>query len=133
MSGLGDYPAAAVLRAEDLGRAKAFYTDVLGLNEMQPARPAGGVAMLIAGQGSMVMIYERPGMPAPESTALGFGIPPENFDAVISDLRAKGVVFEEYDMPEMDIKTVNGVAEVMGAKVAWLKDPEGNIINLAAM
>jgi hypothetical protein len=41
-------------------------------------------------------------------------------------------VFEEYDMAAMGLKTVGGVAEVMGTKVAWFKDTEGNILNVVA-
>ena len=46
---------------------------------------------------------------------------------------AKGVKFEDYDIPEMGLKTTNGVAELGGMKSAWFKDTEGNILNLASM
>jgi predicted enzyme related to lactoylglutathione lyase len=131
MAGLSDFPMAGVLRAEDFNRAKKFYTEVLGLVEGQSAGP--GSAMFSAGDGSMVMIYERPGMPAPENTTLGFAIPADRFDAVVADLRGKGVVFEDYDIPEVGIKTTNGVAEMDGNKGAWFKDPEGNILNIVTM
>jgi hypothetical protein len=72
-------------------------------------------------------------MPAPESTALGFSIAADSFDGIVAELRAKGVVFEEYDIPEMGLTTVDGVAEVDGIKSAWFKDTEGNIINIAVM
>jgi len=58
-----------------------------------------------------VMIYERPGMPAPENTTLGFAVDADRFDALVAELRGKGVVFEDYDVPEMGLKTVDGVAE----------------------
>jgi catechol 2,3-dioxygenase-like lactoylglutathione lyase family enzyme len=130
MAGLGDSMAAAVLRADDLARAGAFYTDVLGLKR-GPSGPAGD--MFMAGQGTAVMIYERPGMPAPQNTTLGFAVPADTFDALIAELRGKGAVFEEYDVPEMGLKTVNGIATFEGIKSAWLKDPEGNIISIAVM
>jgi predicted enzyme related to lactoylglutathione lyase len=134
MASLGNYPAAAVLRAEDLGRAKKFYTDVLGLKPGDLSGPASeGMGMFTAGDGSMVMIYERPGMPAPQNTALGFGLPADQFDEAAADLRAKGVKFEDYDLPEIGLKTVNGIAEFEGSKAAWFKDSEGNILNIAAM
>jgi predicted enzyme related to lactoylglutathione lyase len=132
MASLGNYPSAAVLRAEDLGRAKRFYTEILGLKTSDTGGPTAG-AMLSAGDGTMVMIYERPGMPAPQNTVLGFGVPPEEFEKVIASLRAKGVSFEDYDLPEIGLKTVNGVAEFEGGKAAWFKDTEGNIVNIAAM
>ena len=134
MASLGNYPAAAVLRAEDLGRAKKFYTDVLGLEPGDLSGPASeGMGMFTAGDGTMVMIYERPGMPAPQNTALGFGLPADRFDEVAADLRAKGVRFENYDMPDIGLRTVDGIAEFEGSKAAWFKDSEGNILNIAAM
>lgn len=130
MPALGSYPVAATLRAEDLDRAARFYIEVLGMAE----RPAGtGMKMFEAGQGTMLAIYERPGLPAPENTTLGFGVPAQEFDAVIEDLRSKGAQLEDYDIPEMDLKTVNGVAEYDGGKSAWIKDTEGNIISIATM
>jgi catechol 2,3-dioxygenase-like lactoylglutathione lyase family enzyme len=132
MAGLGDFPAGAVLRAEDLARAKSFYTDVLGLKPMDIQGP-GDEGMFSAGQGSMILIYERPGMPAPQNTTLGFSIPPDRFDEVADALRSKGVKFEEYDLPEIGLKTTNGIAEYEGTKAAWFKDTEDNIINIVAM
>jgi predicted enzyme related to lactoylglutathione lyase len=134
MAGLGDYPAAAVLRADDLARAKKFYSEVLGLKPGDVPGPAGeGMAMFTAGDGTMVVIYERPGMPAPQSTALGFGLPADEFDGVAAGLRGKGVTFEDYDIPEIGLKTVNGIAEIAGSKAAWFKDSEDNIVNIASM
>lgn len=131
MAGLGDYPMAGVLRAEDFDRAKKFYTEILGLVEGQSMGSDG--SMFVAGEGSMIMIYERPGMPAPENTTLGFAVPADKFDSVMEDLRAKGVVFEDYDVPEMGLKTVDGVADMGDGKSAWFKDSEGNILNIAIM
>ena len=116
---------------ESFDRAKRFYTEVLGLGEGMSTGPGG--AMFTAGSGSMVMIYERPGMPAPQNTTLGFAIPADKFDELVADLRARGVVFEEYDIPEVGLKTVDGVAEDENGKAAWFKDSEGNIINIATM
>lgn len=132
MPALGEYMAAAVLRADDLGRAKKFYTEVLGLKE-QPISGSAPQIMLMAGAGTAVLIYERPGMPAPMNTALGFSLPADKFDGVVADLKAKSVAFEEYDIPEMGLKTVDGVAVMDGAKIAWIKDSEGNIISVGVM
>ena len=130
MAGLGDSMLSAVLRADDLARAKRFYTEVLGLKHVSSTR---GGELFSAGGGGVVMVYERPGMPAPENTTLGFSVAADRFDAVMSELRANGVVFEEYDMPEIGLKTVGGVAMLEGEKAAWFKDTEGNILNIAVM
>ena len=129
MAGLADYEAGAVLRAEDYDRAAKFYTEVLGLSpgetyeHMREGR-------FMAGSGTGIGIYERPGMPAPQNTTLGFQVPVDKLEDVVADLRNKGVVFEEYDNPEIGLKTVNGIAEVEGRKAAWFKDSEGNILVL---
>jgi catechol 2,3-dioxygenase-like lactoylglutathione lyase family enzyme len=134
MAGLGDYPAAAVLRAQDLARAKKFYTEVLGLKPMSvPGPPSDDIGMFTAGDGTMIMVYERPGMPAPQNTAVGFGLPADKFDEVVADLRGRGVTFEDYDLPEIGLKTVGGIAEYEGGKAAWFKDSEDNIVNIATM
>ena len=133
MAGLGDIPVAGVLRAEDYERAKKFYTEVLGLEARQMTRQVTREGVFAAGSGTVVEIYERPGMPAPQNTALGFAVPADRFDAVVEELRAKGVVFEDYDMPEIGLKTVNGVVESDGNKGAWFKDSEDNIISISTM
>jgi catechol 2,3-dioxygenase-like lactoylglutathione lyase family enzyme len=130
---LGDYPVAGVLRAESFARAAKFYTDVLGLRRLGGTEGPTTEGMFGAADGTLVNIYERPGLPAPQNTTLGFGVPREKFDEVLSELRSKGVVFEDYDMPEIDLTTVNGVAEFDGAKAAWFKDTEGNIISIGTM
>jgi len=132
MAGLADYPVAGVLRAEDFARAKKFYTEVLGLSEVVVGSPTQE-GMFEAGDGTRVTIYERPGMPAPQNTTLGFGVPADRFPGVMADLRSKGVVFEDYDIPEIGLKTVDGVASMDGGMAAWFKDSEGNILNLASM
>ena len=102
----------------------------------------GGNTDILAGEicrgfeaagGTMLMVYENPRLKAPENTTLGFGVSGDRFDATMADLRSKGVVFEDYDIPEMGLKTVNGVAEMGGMKSAWFKDSEGNVLNLVAM
>lgn len=133
MAGLGDFPVAGVIRADDYARAAKFYTEVLGFTVLRASQGTGDAGMFAAGAGTMVSIYERPGMPAPQNTTLNFGVTPERFDDVIAELKSKGVVFEDYDMPEMGLKTVAGVAEMLGTKAAWFKDTEGNILNIVAM
>ena len=128
MAGLADFEAGAILRAEDYDRAAKFYTEVLGLSPGETNEHMTREGMFVAGSGTTIGIYERPGMPAPQNTTLGFKVPADKVEDVVADLRNKGVVFEEYDIPEIGLKTVNGIAEMEGMKSAWFKDPEGNII-----
>jgi catechol 2,3-dioxygenase-like lactoylglutathione lyase family enzyme len=133
MAGLAETLVCGVVRAESYARAKKFYTEVLGLKQGQEFPGPGGGGMFEAAGGTMLMVYENPGIRAPENTVLGFGVSPDRFDAVLNDLRSKGVKLEDYDIPEMGLKTTNGVAVIAGMKSAWFKDTEGNILNLAAM
>jgi hypothetical protein len=55
----------------------------------------------------------------------------EDIEAVVAELRNRGVVFEEYDFP--GLKTVNGVAELSTERTAWFKDSEGNILAIAQL
>lgn len=121
---------AAVLRAEDYDRAKRFYEDKLGL-EVIDWPGAGGGGMVKTGAGTAFSIYARPGMPAPQNTTLAFDV--QDVEAAVAELRARGVVFEEYDVPEVGLKTVDGIATCDGQSQAWLKDSEGNIIVIAHM
>jgi len=132
MAGFAKYPVTAVLRAEDIKRAEQFYTDVMGYTiDEQYAIP--GMFAVRAGRDAMLTVYERPGMSAPENTTLGIPLPAEDFDGCVEYLRSKGVALEDYDIPEMQLKTENGVATMDGSKSAWFKDSEGNILNIVTM
>lgn len=48
--------------------------------------------------------------------------------ATLAELRQRGVVFEEYDLP--GIRTENGIARMATALSAWFRDSEGNIIGI---
>lgn len=81
--------------------------------------------MLEAGDGTTLLLYPHGGTKA-DHTAAGFTV--ENVEQAVKDMKAKGVVFEDYDFP--GLKTVDSVATLGEAKAAWFKDPEGNIIGL---
>ena len=133
MAGLADAMVCGVVRAESYERAKKFYNQVLGLGVAQEEPGSGGWGMFAAGKGTMLMVYENPTLKAPENTTLGFGVSAEKFDSLIAELRGKGVVLEDYDIPEMGLKTTDGIAEVDGQKTAWFKDSEGNILSVVVM
>jgi catechol-2,3-dioxygenase len=121
---LTDASAFPVLPAADLARATAFYRDTLGL---AVAFEAEGGTALAAGNGTMLFIYPH-GATKAEHTVAGFMV--ADLDAVVAGLRAKGVTFEEYDMP--GLKTVDGIADAGGTKAAWFTDTEGNIISITS-
>ena len=133
MAALGDKMACGVLRAEDFERAKKFYTEVLGLTLTSEAAGPPQEGIFSAGDGTMICIYARPGMPPPQNTALAFRVAADEFEEFVEALRTRGVSFEEYEMPAIALKTVNGIAKMNGRKRAWFEDPEGNIIGLVSM
>jgi len=112
---------AATLPAQDLERAKAFYRDKLGLTPNQ--EDAGGVIYRSA-EGTGFGVFASSGKPSGTHTQLAIEV--EDVEGAVRDLQAKGVKFEEYDSP--GLKTVNGIADLGGNKVAWFKDSEGNLI-----
>ena len=124
---LKDKMVAATLPAVDLERARKFYEEKLGLKVMQADK--GGV-MLQAGGGTALYLYRR-GPTKADHTVASFNV--DNIEAEMSELGAKGIVFEEYDMPQMHIKTINGLATMDGAKMAWFRDTEGNILSITQM
>lgn len=128
-SGLIGVSAHAVLRAEDLDRAARFYAEVLGL-EVGVEPPPARELRVRTGTG-MICIYERPTFPAPQNTVACFEV--SDIVNTVAELRSRGVVFEEYDMPEVGLVTVDGVAEVNGHLRAWFKDSEGNALVIAQL
>jgi predicted enzyme related to lactoylglutathione lyase len=127
---LANVPVCATLPTTDLDRAKRFYGDVLGLTES--AVGADGGVFFEAGGGTMVRIYGRPpGYTPAEHTVVGFLV--EDLAGEISELRRRGVSFEEYDLP--DLKTEDGVFTDprRGVRGSWVKDPDGNIIALTQL
>lgn len=113
---------AAMLPAQDLERAKAFYWDKLGLT---PTQMPGGLLYQMAG-GTGFSVFLSGGQSAGSYTQLYIEV--SDIDQAVKDLKAKGVKFEEYDTPML--KTVDGIADIGGSKAAWLKDSEGNLIGL---
>jgi predicted enzyme related to lactoylglutathione lyase len=115
--------AAAMLPAQDLERAKRFYRDKLGLTPAQERDPMGGMMYELDG-GTGFAVFLSSGKSSGTHTQMALEV--QDLDAAVKDLQARGLKFEEYDSP--GLKTVNGIAEVGGTKVAWFKDSEGNLI-----
>src|SRR5512142_2798643 len=91
----------ATLPAVDLKRARKFYEETLGL-KVAWEDPSPGIAFQ-TGNKSMIYLYQR-SMTKADHTAAAFDV--EDVEAQVKELKAKGVKFEEYDMPNMKLKTV---------------------------
>lgn len=115
--------AHAVLPVRDPEAARPFYEGVLGF--APDSVEAIGV-MYRAGDGSVFAIVRSGGARSGTHTQVVFTVP--DLAAEMAELRARGVVFEEYDLP--GIRTVDGVARLGAHLAAWFRDPEGNILGL---
>jgi predicted enzyme related to lactoylglutathione lyase len=121
---LTNSPIRPTIPVVDLNRAKRFY-ETLALKPV-PANndnSSSGMAIFECGNGTRMELYQR-GPSKADHTVATFEV--SNIEEEVNALRGKGVIFEEYDMPE--IKTQNGIATQDSVKAAWFKDSEGNIL-----
>jgi catechol-2,3-dioxygenase len=120
---LEDARITAVIPVRSISRARMFYEKMLGLIPKQIDENGEGVSYSV--NGTEVYVY-RTEAPLGEATKATFVV--GDLTAAMKDLRAHGVVIEEFDLP--NLKTVNGVAEGSEGKGAWFKDLDGNYIGL---
>ena len=120
---LADFPVRPTLPASDMDRAKHFYENTLGFKISD--ENVDGVTF--ASADSEFFVYPTDLAGTAQNTAACWVVP--DLDSAMTDLRGRGVTFEEYDFPEF--KTEGGVAEGDGVRAAWFKDTEGNILGLA--
>ena len=121
---------ATRLPAQDLARARAFYAEVLGLEPVEE-RPGGLRYVCAAGE---FALFESAGRSSGEHTQMGWEV--DDIEATVRALRARGVVFEEYDLPGLE--TVDGIADIegnypskgTGERAAWFRDSEGNMLGM---
>jgi len=114
-------PIYAYLPAQDVKRARAFYEHKLGFKPQSERE--GGVVYEFGG-GTAAFLYPTPNAGTSKASQAFWQV--EDVEREVAELKARGVEFEEYDMP--DLKTKGGVATAGGAKAAWFKDTEGNTL-----
>jgi catechol 2,3-dioxygenase-like lactoylglutathione lyase family enzyme len=111
----------AYIPVANLARARHFYEEKLGF---KPTREvAGGVHYDFAG-GTACFMYPTPNAGTSKASQAFWQV--DDVEKEVAELKARGVTFEEYDMP--GLKTKDGIATAGGAKSAWFKDTEGNIL-----
>ena len=113
-----------MLPVTDVDRARSYYTDTLGL-DFTGTNGEGSATYALEG-GATLMLLPRPDSRPSESTAMSFEV--DDVGAEIGELEERGVVFEDYDQPELT--TVDHVAVMGTEKAAWFKDPDGNVLCL---
>ncbi len=116
-------PMYSYIPARDVARARQFYEQKLGLKPKEET--AGGVVYEF-GEHTACFLYPTPNAGTSQASQAFWQV--EDIEREVTELKARGVRFEEYDMP--GAKTENGIVSAGGAKSAWFKDSEGNIMAL---
>ena len=127
---LKDAPLFTSLPAHDIERAKRWYEEKL---ELTPMMDLGVAGLLYNTGGSQWLIYQTPSAGTGKQTVGGFVVP--DIDAAMRELRAKGVVCEDYALGDQGPTTETGVARDPsgGGASAWFKDSEDNILALTQL
>jgi catechol 2,3-dioxygenase-like lactoylglutathione lyase family enzyme len=121
---------ATRLPAQDLERARVFYSEKLGL---EPVEEREGGLRYVCAAGEFAL-FESAGAASGDHTQMGWEV--DDIEATVRELRSRGVVFEEYDLP--GLKTVDGIADIegnypskgTGERGAWFRDSEGNMLGI---
>ena len=113
-------PMYAYIPAQDVDRARQFYEQKLGF---KPKMETGGGVVYDCAGGTSCFLYPTPNAGTSQASQAFWQV--EDVESEVAELKARGVVFEDYDMPGKD---ANGIVNQGGAKAAWFKDTEGNIM-----
>jgi len=114
-------PMYSYIPAADVARARKFYEEKLGFKPGQEV--AGGIVYEFAG-GTRCFLYPTANAGTSKASQAFWQV--DDIEREVAELKSRGVTFEEYDTPGM--KTQNSIATGGGAKAAWFKDTEGNIL-----
>jgi catechol 2,3-dioxygenase-like lactoylglutathione lyase family enzyme len=121
---LGNKDAVANIAVKNLETAKKFYEETLGLTQIG----AEGQEVIIFRSGSStIYVYKSQYAGTNQATALTWVVG-KDIEGVVQELKAKGVTFEHYNMP--DVTREDDIHVAGNMKVAWFKDPDGNILNI---
>ena len=123
MNALAGTRVTCMLPVKDLARARRFYEAGLGLEPLG-AKPDGKFVYRVGG--TELALFPKPEGTKAEHTAISFKV--ADIAAAIAELKGRGVIFDDYDLP--GFKTVGHVCVLGSEKAAWFRDPEGNILCL---
>ena len=116
-------PMYTYLPAKDVARARRFYEKTLGF---QAAEQIAGGVVYEFGDRTACFLYPTPNAGTSKASQAFWQV--DDVEQEVAELRSRGVVFEEYDMPGMQCE--NGIYTGGGARTAWFKDTEGNTLAL---
>jgi catechol 2,3-dioxygenase-like lactoylglutathione lyase family enzyme len=120
---LANHAMHAALPAADLERARRFYVEKLGLT---PEREIIGALFYRCGENTQFVLSPSQGIANGTHTQASWIV--DDVEAEVAELKARGVIFEEYDTPSF--KTIQSIVITEVAKGAWFKDSEGNLLGL---
>ena len=120
---LHQFPMYAYIPARDMARARKFYEGTVGLKPKMEIN--GGVVYEFAG-GTACFLYTTPNAGTSQASQAFWDV--KDVDKLIGELKERGVKFEKYDIPGE--RSPAGAIIAGGAKAAWFKDSEGNIMAL---
>jgi catechol 2,3-dioxygenase-like lactoylglutathione lyase family enzyme len=123
LSGLGNYNIIGFVSIVDVSRARDFYRDTLGLRLVTEEPP---FALVFEANGIMLRLGMAKELPPAHGTVLGWQVP--EITATVENLGRFGVRFERYE--GMDQDELGIWSSPSGAKVAWFKDPDGNLLSV---
>jgi catechol 2,3-dioxygenase-like lactoylglutathione lyase family enzyme len=121
---LTQFKAFPVVPSKDLDRAKAWYEEKTG---MRPTKVDPGGLWYECADGTWFFVAASAYAGTAQNTAATFQV--EGIENVMAALRAMGLLFEEYDLP--DFKTIDGLFAMGPYKAAWFKDADDNIIEIS--
>jgi predicted enzyme related to lactoylglutathione lyase len=113
-------PMYAYIPARDVARARRFYEQTLGF---APGRDTAGGVVYASAQGTACFLYPTPHAGTSRASQAFWQV--ADIEREVAELKARGVVFEDYAMPGQD---EHGIVNAGGARAAWFKDSEGNIL-----
>jgi predicted enzyme related to lactoylglutathione lyase len=121
---LTEFKAYSGFAVDDIGKARDFYGEALGLQTEMLDEQNGLLSLHLAG-GRDTLVYQKPDFQPATYTILNFQV--DDIDEAVDGLAARGVTFERYEGFDQDDK---GIARGNGPNIAWFKDPAGNILSV---
>jgi catechol 2,3-dioxygenase-like lactoylglutathione lyase family enzyme len=123
---LRDKDAVTNLAVKDIDAARKFYEDTLGLEKIATE---GEELLVFKSGGSKIFVYRSEFAGTNKATAMTWVVGGD-VDGIVKDLKARGIGFEHYDMPGLTLEGDVHVGDDM--KVAWFKDPDGNVLSVVS-
>jgi catechol 2,3-dioxygenase-like lactoylglutathione lyase family enzyme len=122
---LGSAKLVAFIPSLDLGKARPFYEEQLGLRLVSE----DSFALVFDANGTTVRVAKVSELRPAQYTILGWEV--SNVDYVVQELQKKGISLEKYNLPQQDGRGIWTAPS--GAKVAWFKDPDGNVLSVSQL